>query len=230
MRNFLVVSILAVLFSGLAMAQDVNFSGDIRLRQENKDTNNTKTSRQRLRLRVGATADISDDLEARFRLATGGTAPRSTNVTLNGSTSKEIHVDRANVVWQTRNTNVIVGKVGVPFVNVEDTGLLWDSDLSPEGATATWYGKNFNLTGGSFLIDGSVNTDARLSGIQVDSTIRDIDVTLGYLHNSNTINFNQIKKTISLKLTKNIKIFTNYITNTNTTTQKDAWLVGTKIN
>ena len=129
-------------------AQQISLSGDLRLRtehfQRDASTSNSSTrNRQRARLRVGLKAKVSDQLEAGVRLATGTDGdPVSTNQTAADIFDKKnIFLDQAYLKFTTTGTRlgavpltVWGGKFENPFYS---TQLVWDSDLTFEGAAAT---------------------------------------------------------------------------------------------
>ncbi|MCQ8103519.1 putative porin [Methylomonas sp. SURF-2] len=121
---------------------------------------NTSDDRQqfRQRLRLGIDAQITDSVSAGVRLATGNQRdPVSTNQTLGFTGQKyEFAVDRAYLKYEAVDEHkfkwlsVKGGRIANPFYTGggEFTGgseMVWDTDLSFEGAAATYY---HNLQGG----------------------------------------------------------------------------------
>jgi hypothetical protein len=112
---------------------------DLRLRHEvlfRGDKNTTSRvfdrTRERIRFRIGGEYFFTKNLKAGFRLATGGDDPVSTNQTLDNTFStKDIRFDRGYVDFKYNILQLKGGKFGVPFMKSE---LLWDGDLSLEGA------------------------------------------------------------------------------------------------
>ncbi len=143
------------------------FSGDVRLRYQGEDTEGSTTRhRGRIRFRVGAKANVTDTIEAGFRLAGGSDDPRSTNQTFDSTFStKNIGLDRAYVKWQpTKAVALIGGKMGIPFWNASD--LLWDTDINPEGAAAKFtLGPVFINVSGFILDEISKTSDDPLMGV-----------------------------------------------------------------
>lgn len=125
--------------------------------------------RFRVRLRVGATAAMFDDLELGFRLtsaepakgnSTGGN-PVSGNSTLTGNGSKKfIYIDQAYGKWSPLHTpewngSLTIGKMQNPFVFSD---IIFDPDYTPEGgAIQLSYAFNdkhaLKLIGGGFLLN-----------------------------------------------------------------------------
>jgi hypothetical protein len=166
--------------------------GDFRGRydQENATDNSTAIDRLRwrYRLRFGITANIIDNMEVGFRLATddnasgGGSStsqgsPLSGNETFqNNATKKQIWVDTAYAKWTAINSGdwlmaATIGKMENPF---SFTPMVFDADYTPEGAALTTaYNINdqhsVTVTGGAFVLDEESTTtqDPYLYGGQV---------------------------------------------------------------
>lgn len=118
-------------------ADSIQWSGDVRYRYENID-NDAKTderNRNRIRARIGLTAQITDDVKAGVALASGSSDPVSSNQTLGGgASSKGINLDQGWVDWKfAPNTHLIAGKTKNLFYAPAKNGLIWDGDLRPEG-------------------------------------------------------------------------------------------------
>jgi hypothetical protein len=120
--------------------------GDVRVRDEGFYANDLNgRTRFRLRARLGLKANVSDEVAATVRLASGNADdPISTNQTFERTfTRKPINLDQAYLTlkpgkslglepgWMT----LTGGKFGVNAYRVSE--LVWDDDLSPEGATET---------------------------------------------------------------------------------------------
>ncbi|MCG3178131.1 MAG: hypothetical protein BIFFINMI_00454 [Phycisphaerae bacterium] len=153
-KNKELVSTLPGWLSGL------EFFGDLRVRYEGilyeskpNSTTDQGRSRGRFRLRFGFKKVINDEFTAVFRLASGegqknekgygdvGTSNGiSTNQTFTGDfTEKGIYIDQAYIEYTPRclqssdgTAKFVAGKQPNPFVG-SPTGLIWDSDLNPEG-------------------------------------------------------------------------------------------------
>lgn len=159
----------------------VNISGDMRFRHENIDTDmsskGVKESRQRIRARLKVAAKIDKGVDVGFRLVTGG-GETSANETLEGSFSgKDVYFDRAFINWHpefAKGLTAIFGKFKQPWYNVSSDGLIWDSDVNPEGV-ALKYKINAGYvdlvaTGGYFILeDGdTVKSKGRNDGFSDD--------------------------------------------------------------
>ncbi len=116
---------------------DMKLKGDFRFREEYKDeTGKLERYRTRIRFRLGFTTSINDKTELGFRLASGSD-PRSTNVTLGDSeANKEISIDSVYFAYKfSENTFIWGGKYkSIKYALFRPTDLLWDSDITPEGA------------------------------------------------------------------------------------------------
>ena len=111
--------------------------GDMRLRYQGEDTEGKTTRhRGRIRFRTGAKVEVAGGVEAGFRLASGGSDPRSTNQTLGDFfDTPDFRLDRAYLKWEPRDFIYVVGG---KFKNLlwTPSDLLWDGDINPEGAAA----------------------------------------------------------------------------------------------
>jgi hypothetical protein len=175
----------------------LEWSGDFRGRIENfwfdddaLDSDRDNRHRLRYRLRIGATAEINDYVEAGFRLASGERISfdegdnRSTNRTLGRDSDfglDTVFIDQAWVrlmapgawVGESSSLDGWFGKFENPFrwKSGKDY-MLWDGDLSPEGAALVYTTKpaenlTLGLNSGYFIADeNSTSADPHLLGIQ----------------------------------------------------------------
>ena len=119
----------------------VRLDGDFRYRYERIDPEGSDTRRRnRIRARVNVKADLADDLEVGFGLATGGDDPVSTNQTLGGGgSSKDVSLNLAYADWEAMDgLHLIGGKFKNPLYRVGKQALMWDGDWTPEGIAMTW--------------------------------------------------------------------------------------------
>jgi len=139
-------------------ASPIALKGDIRLRNqiEKKDGSEQRT-RQRIQIRLKGKADVSDQTQVKFGLATGSADQRSTNQTLENSfQTPDIRLNYAFVSHKmTDELTVFGGKMKNPLWTPSD--LLWDSDINPDGA-AFRYSRNMDLfelvlSTGVFVLD-----------------------------------------------------------------------------
>jgi len=131
----------------VAWAAKTQIKGDVRLRYEDQNTDGAAsnsgkdTDRQRVRARFGVYSEINPQVDAGIRLATGSSSDaRSTNENLdNYFVKKSSWVDLAYLDYHPTalpNLHLIGGKMAQPWVNMGD--VIWDGDINPEGATATY--------------------------------------------------------------------------------------------
>ncbi len=154
-------SLTPAMTKALDWATRIKVSGDIRARQEFRDSDDkgVEKSRQRIRARIAIAAKINDDVDAGVRLVTtGGTT--SSNQDLGDSfDGKDVFFDRAYIDWHPEFANgahLIVGKMKQQWYRITDN--VWDSDVNPEGILGKYSHQvgPVKLTGtaGYFLIDG----------------------------------------------------------------------------
>jgi hypothetical protein len=120
--------------------------GDLRNRVEGFYGDNYHAqTRYRIRARVGLNANVTDEISGTVRLATGDSNdPISTNQTLGNTFSrKSINLDWAYMTIKPGKTfslepgwgQIVLGKF--PNMLARESELVWDDDLSPEGAFET---------------------------------------------------------------------------------------------
>jgi hypothetical protein len=170
----------------VAWATNTVVSGDVRVRQESISVDNLdpqrQQDRQRVRARVGFVSQVTDEVEAGVRIASGNSSDaRSTNQDLdNYFVKKDLWLDRAYVNWHPKEApglKLIAGKMAQPWVSEDQ--LIWDDDVNPEGI-ATLYSRNiegvelFGSTG-AFTLKNNVNGN----GNQFTDDLRLISAQLG---------------------------------------------------
>ncbi len=112
------------------------WKGDVRVRQEwLKPDPGEDRSRQRLRMRFGFEATVTENVKAGGRLVTGGDSVTSTNQTLDDAFE---HIDAAfdlgYIEYSTDWLTLDGGIFKKPFYATSD--LVWDSDVTFQGAAA----------------------------------------------------------------------------------------------
>lgn len=135
-----------------AWAERVAVSGDLRYRHEWIDEEGSRDRhRQRVRARLGVSAEVKDDVDVHLQLATGGAEPRSTNQTLGGNfATKDVGIDLAYFDWSAlEGVNVLGGKMRNPVVQPRASRFI-DSDITPEGLALVWAGERFFVQGAGF--------------------------------------------------------------------------------
>ena len=178
-----------------AWAEKVKIKGDFRYRHEvsnvegarhnadqaARDARATTRNRQRIRARIGVYAEINDDIDFIFRLASGSDdSPTSTNQTLDTFfTKKHVWIDLAYVTWHpeefmcinTKGFEAYAGKMKMPFYTPVGSELIWDADMNPEGIAAKYCTKVSGIelcaaTGAFWVDEQSRDVDTNLWGIQ----------------------------------------------------------------
>ena len=144
-------------------------SGDVRVRYEHVSSENLAfidRERYRYRMRFGITVNMLDNLEAGFRLTSGdakdgaGNALSGNSTFQNNGSKKNLYLDLAYGKWTPINSggwtaSATVGKMENPF---SFTPMVFDNDLTPEGAAAssTWLindKHSVSLTGAAFVLN-----------------------------------------------------------------------------
>ncbi|MBC8003280.1 MAG: putative porin [Opitutaceae bacterium] len=129
----------------LDWVQALKFNGDVRARFESFNSDNTAfnaRTRLRYRLRFGVVAQLTDSMEAGFRLTSSepggsfGGDPISGNTTFqNNADKKFIYLDQAYGKWSPLKGpswigSLTIGKMENPFVFSD---MVFDGDYTPEG-------------------------------------------------------------------------------------------------
>jgi hypothetical protein len=173
----LLVGLAAALGFNNARAVDWNWKGDIRYRYQSdltdlsSGTGEHSRDRHRIRVRLGVYPWINEELSAGVQLSSGGDETTSRNETLDDQfLADTILLNEAFIdyhpMWLDGKVNVLLGKrsVGSTLVTVND--LVWDTDLTFEGATLQ-YGKDgdgkekdgFVATAGYYFLTEDGNTN-----------------------------------------------------------------------
>ena len=114
----------------------IKVDGDFRYRYESIDADGSDTrKRNRIRARTNIKAQVADNTEVGFGLATGGDDPVSTNQTLGGGgSSKGVALNLAYVDWEAMDgLHLLAGKFKNPLKRAGSQALTWDGDWTPEG-------------------------------------------------------------------------------------------------
>ena len=211
--------------------------GDVRVRQEGFYANDLNArNRARLRARIGLNVNPTDEIGATVRLASGNSNdPISTNQSFEQTfTRKSINLDQAYLTLKPGKTfglepgwgSVTGGKFGVSAYRTSE--LVFDDDLSPEGATETlnlvehrdgilrslkvngfqWIVDEVASAGDPWMIGGQIVSDVviadgpKLTVAFADYSYQDLDkVAAKYLEPSSSSYNSQLAK--SNALTKN---------------------------
>ena len=168
---------------GADWAARIKGRGDLRYRHERltseRDVNGVAVDaanrdRDRIRVRFGFDATVSENVKATLALATGADDPRGTNQTLGGTSSrKQIGLDLAYADWRFMpGGNLVLGKQPYPVWRPLRS-LFFDPDINPEGGAVRftrgpafanlygfWVSEQYNPDP-----DGE-NSDANIFGLQ----------------------------------------------------------------
>ncbi|MFZ5800254.1 MAG: putative porin [Candidatus Omnitrophota bacterium] len=152
--------------------KNTKLKGDLRLRFQNKTEKTTgdnvkDTTVGRIRMRLGLETKINDKLLAGIGIASGSGDPRSTNMTFGDyDTKKTIVLDYGYAKYSPFAWgNFVGGKMLLPDALWEPTDLIWDTDITPEGARFQ-FNKSLGAktTGfmnvGALIVDDDTSTDA----------------------------------------------------------------------
>jgi hypothetical protein len=156
----------------------LNFTGDLRYRNESFDVQyvDHDRNRDRIRARLNANFRVNDTITGQFAITTGGDDPRSGNQSLDGQNArKTFGLDLAYVTWAPNaDWKFTGGKQKYPWQRT--ASYFFDNDVNPEGLSANFTKGNFFA--GAFydwlaeraLAFGSptgTNTDSIMFGAQV---------------------------------------------------------------
>lgn len=193
-KVFLAVCVLTVMVSSMNLSaqewyEKIKFKGDFRNRFEyiadetvlDGAGDEIKRYRERIRLRIGATADVGKDLKVGFRLASGESSdPISTNQSLTtGFSKKGIILDLAYAEYKASESSAlsglhsVVGKMDNPFYKPGGSDLIWDNDITPEGLFASYsrdIGEKFEikaLLGGFWIEERSKAADSGMLAFEI---------------------------------------------------------------
>ncbi len=172
----------------------VKLGGDFRFRTDRQQPQGgTDRIRNRLRTRVSAQGQVNDEVSVTVRLATGNVGSEnaiSTNQTFeNGADKKIMWLDLAYADWKKDQCSVQIGKVPTVFSAAGKNTLVWDPDLTLEGAQYKHtFGSNLYAALGGYWLDennsATVTKDPMLAGAQVGGTAKlsgiDAGLSVGY--------------------------------------------------
>jgi hypothetical protein len=140
----------------------ISINGDLRPRYEYIDSETSVVRpRERFRARIGLSAVVNDNVNAIFRLSSGGDAPNSGNQSFDGGfTRKEIGIDLAYADWTiNEDLSLFVGKMKNPMHRAGGHHLIWDSDVNPEGVAIGYKSGAFFGTAGTYFIEERSTAD-----------------------------------------------------------------------
>jgi len=169
---------MAAASAGPGWTDKVKLHGNLRYRHEYMDDDRKADTRTRHRIqgRIGLDAEVNDEVDFAFRLASGSDDPVSTNQTLTGAfSSKNVWLDYAYADYHpqaVKGLHLIGGKIKNPWYKPGKTELIWDGDLNPEGIAAkyaqTWEDTSLFLNAGGFwIVENSSDNDSGYFGAQL---------------------------------------------------------------
>jgi Putative porin len=164
----------ATLTAQSASRPAATLAGDIRLRHERNfaDRGTRDRDRQVLRARLRGVVEAGSGLSAGAQVVIGDPDdPNSSDQTLTGFDDDfQTSLDQAWLRYRVGGFDLHGGKIPNPFLR---TDLVWDSDVYPEGASASYTGKlgkraRFRATGLYFVVDEApAGRDSRMIGGQL---------------------------------------------------------------
>jgi len=126
------------------LADRLHFKGDLRLRYESIERDDTPEDenkyRNRYRLRLGLVADITEKLHAEVGMRSGFANPTSGNQTflddenLNDYFFQSLRFNVLGLVYETGNSTYKVGRQPYMMYRPIKSQLVWDNDVSLNGA------------------------------------------------------------------------------------------------
>ena len=127
--------------SSESWTERISLGGDFRYRYSRIDLEGSGARKRfRIRARTNIKAQVSDNIEIGFGLATGGDDPVSTNQDLGGGGStKDAKLNLAYADWEAADgLHLFGGKFKNPLTRVGGQPLTWDADWTPEGLALTY--------------------------------------------------------------------------------------------
>ncbi len=167
----------------------ISVKGDFRYRYETTDVERQdRRERERIRARAEIQARLSPTVMVGTGIATGGTDPVSANQTLGqGGTRKDLDLNLAYARWEPLEGSFLsLGKMKNNFYRPQGSGLLWDSDYSPEGLSAGWSAGNFFAIGGLYWLESDTLKDDHQAtwgaqlGVKLDIGDNHLTAGIGY--------------------------------------------------
>ena len=177
--------------------------GDIRLRQETNTNldDQAERHRQRIRMRLGANYEVSDELTVGARLTTGSVGdPNSPHQTLGNVFDRfDVNLDRAFVKYKPNWAEglwLTGGKFGHPFWQNPVYGeLVWDADVQPEGVALGYThgvgNGHVDIKAGEYVLreqSGGADASAFVAQVASHSSLNDqvsLSAAVGYYRYAN---------------------------------------------
>ncbi|MCX5717885.1 MAG: putative porin [Nitrospirae bacterium] len=147
--------------------RETKLKGDLRLRYQylHESAPPEDANIVRIRVRLGLESKVNDKLNVGIGIATGSGDPRSTTITFDGyNVKKDIVLDYAYAKYSPLPwLNLVGGKMLLHDLLWEPTDLIWDTDITPEGAVIQFDKKLGTNTAvfiraGAFIVNADTNT------------------------------------------------------------------------
>ena len=203
-----IISTLIISFPSILQAEnDLKFKGDLRLRTQYETQGEDSRLRERIRFRLGASKELSEQTTVKFGFATGSDDLRSTNQTFDNTfETPDIRFDYAYIDQKLSNQlSLRAGKMKNPIWKPSD--LLWDSDINPNGVSFQYKKAHYNITSALLILEENVNSTNK------DPIMAVIQPQIKW----NLTPAIQIKNAIGLYLTQHVKgVSLNHTAETNT--------------
>ncbi len=134
--KYLRLPVVALILCHFGISSAIEWKGDFRYREEYKDDDGNTSNRNRIRLRIKATAPVNDFIEVGTQLATGNSSdPVSTNQSLGEAQGRlSIGLNEAYAaIKPIEGLEFILGRSEVPFYRPGKSEMLWDADFTGQG-------------------------------------------------------------------------------------------------
>ena len=188
----------------------ITIKGDLRYRYEHKEKDGSiNKDRNRIRARIGAYADVNDEVKVSIRIASGDSEnPTSTNETLDGySKNKTLWLDLAYLTYSpaaVEGLSASMGKMKQPWVQVSD--LMFDSDVNPDGISAAYKAGSdaltFSSVVGYHIMNERTSDDVTLLSGQL-AVIADLSDDISFTAGVGGFVYDNIKDTAAVSLGNN---------------------------
>jgi hypothetical protein len=166
----------------------LSFYADGRIRGESTydQTNGEDRHRGRMRFRVGALYDVTEDVRAEMRVSTAAPGGDANNPYWDfgdgseGFSGADLVLDRFYLNWKARKSlDLRAGKFGHAFATPPVYGeFQWDADVQPSGLAAIWAAPStdsktsFDLRAVEYVaVENGGDSDPAMTGIQANLTL-----------------------------------------------------------
>jgi hypothetical protein len=172
--------------SSESWTERIRLAGDFRYRFSSIDLEGSDVRKRfRIRARTNIKAQVADNIDVGFGLATGGDDPVSTNQDLGGGGStKDVKLNLAYADWEvTHGLHLFGGKFKNPLTRVGGQPLTWDGDWTPEGLALKYQRDRFFVNAlGTYLESDSKKSNRNFmwgGQLGANVTVGDVKLTGG---------------------------------------------------